>query len=895
MLVTTPHWHAGRSLRLASPTQASPIDLWSAGLVGRFDAQAAAHPDVVAVDDGRIALTYRQLRDQAAALSQVLADLPDDGRPVAALMLGTVHYAIALMAALAAGRALVPVDMAHPLERRRSILDEARPGILLVDPDVAIEPVLTTDDRRQIAVRPGPAEPADWARTSGDPIIGVAFTSGSMGRPKGLAYRQSAILAMVIDHISAMDVRSGDTLLSLASLGAGGNQDILAAILSGARVRLLDLKTVGIAETLRVMTDEGVTHLSMIPLVFRTLMGQAEAGEAFSRIRAISTGGDRLYGKDIDLFRSVLPADAAIRMTQGSTETGVVFQWLVPAEAHFAPEDTVPSGYVGSLHEVAVTSSDDAASVIDGEPGELMVSGAHMAAGAWQAGRLTPGPFVTTEDGARRVFDTGDLMRRREDGLFEFAGRRDRQIKMRGLRGDPGEVEAALRRMADVDDVAVIPRYSGPEAVFVAYVVPRSLYAPPSAVALRSALGEEVPPHMIPAEIRFLQSLPRLANYKTDFAALSALDQASLGLGGAEAEAPVTENTPLSPAVTRAVAAAWTDILGSAPSDRAFDESGGDSLKLLQLALHLEQGLEGRLPLDLFDLALTPTRLAQRLSAMTPAAFAEADDGQPTVILCPGLGGDEPRLAAFRRALKGRVRFVVIDYPGLETSPSRLGDLDHLVDLAMRQASAAAPDGPVLLAGYSAGGIVALEMARRFQAQGRATPFTALLDLAAVRGSSRDTGYRGVSLREVLAQLDTRHRTTGFGPAFTNWAFFLLLRVKAFGLLRMMVLTKSRLRGPHSVTFVRKVLIEYMRGPAALNWRPRHFHGPLSLFRADIQRDPTAAHDLGWREWSDDLTVRRVPGDHLSMLSSPNVERLADSFGEALAKAMSDVSTPPRS
>lgn len=887
MAVDAPDWTVGHPLGTPRGLQ-RPRPVFSAHtlvgcIIDRFEERVLASPEAVAVDDGVRTLTYRQLRDHAADLSRVLAALPDVGAPVAALMTGTVHYAVALMASIAAGRALVPVDMTHPFERRRAILDEARPGLLLVGPDEVLEPGLAPEGIARLAITLNSCAAGPWASADGDPIIGIAFTSGSMGRPKGLAYRQSDILAMVGEYVQALAVGPDDVILSLASMGAGGNQDILSAVLTGARVRLLDLKSAGIAETLRTMAEAGVTVLSMIPLVFRTLMTQAETGPAFARMRAISTGGDRLYGKDISLFRAVLPADAAIRVTQGSTETGVVFQWIVPREFAAAADDVVPSGHVSPAHQVLLTSSDNSPSALDDPQGELMVSGRHMAAGAWQNGRLTTGPFVQPEaTGSRRVFDSGDIMRRRADGLFEFVGRRDRQIKMRGLRGDPGEVETALRKLDGVGDVAVVPRYNGPEAVFVAYVVPALIYQPPSASVLRAALADEVPPHMIPAEIRFLPALPRLPNYKTDFAALVALDQASQGPGHSVANDTVEPpGAAIDPAIAQAVASAWADVLGPDLPERPFDESGGDSLKLLQLALHLEAGLGRRLPLDLFELGLSQTALMRRLGA-TPADRPADHSALPTVILFPGLGGDEPRLAAFRRAFEGRIRFIVIEYPGLEASPAELGSLDRLVEASLAQASAAWPQGPVAVAGYSAGGILALEVARRLQGQGRAPVFVGLIDLSAVRGTDRETGHVGASLHDVLRQLDPRTRTGGLVATLINWAFFVLLDLRAFGLLRRLVLTKSRWRGAHSVTYVRKVLIEYMRGPAILSWRPVHYRGVLTLFRAETQRDPTAPVDLGWGQWCDAVAVHPVPGDHLTILVSPQIETLARRFEAAL-------------
>lgn len=871
---------------------------WSpGGLIARFDAAAALHPDRVAIDDGVMALTFAELRRRALRLAWALteADL-QPGRPVAAVLPASVLYPVALLAALAAGRPLAPVDATHPPERQRAILAETRPVLVLTDPRsppdadlLGDTPILLLDLEAPVDALDDGA-PTDWPAASDDPLAGVAFTSGSMGRPKGLAYRQSAIWAMAAEHIDGLGIDADDVILSLASLGAGGNQDLLSGLLTGARVRMLELKAAGLAETLRVLREDGVTLLSMIPLVLRTLMGQPEAPAAFARMRAVTTGGDRLYGEDVALFRSVLPSGAAIRFTQGSTETGVVFHWILPADGAWAARTPVPSGRVGAHLAVRIVNPDTGA---DAEAGELLVSGETMAAGAWQNGRLTAGAFVAADAPGGRIYDGGDLVERTPDGLFRFVGRRDRQIKMRGLRADPAEVEAALLKAPGVAETAVVPRYTAGEAVFVAFVVPESLHAPPEAARLRAAAAQEVPPHMVPAEVRLLPALPRLANYKVDLAALVAIDRAALPAEPADgAGAPDAPHAPAAdPAITAAVASAWRAVLGAGAAGRAFDAAGGDSLKLLQTALHIEESLGRPAPLDCFDLQATEADLAARLTrrfASPPGA-----DARPVVVLCPGLGGDEPRLAAFRQRLTDRVRFEVVAYPGLERSPRDLGRLDLLVEAALARVEAVAPTGSVALAGYSAGGVVAYEAARRLARDGRTPRFLGLIDLAAERGDVRHWLRTDRPGAGGLARLVREARAQGPAAALKDLLFHLLLRLRAFGLLRRLILAKARVSGAHSVAFVRKILIEHLRGPAILVWRPAAYPGPVTLFRADAQRGPQAADDLGWGAWAPDLTVRRAPGDHYTMLLSPQVERLAALFDEALQAAPAAAPSAP--
>lgn len=216
----SPQWRAGTPIDCPRPLFVGALPVgraWSAGdIIRLFEIQVEAQPDAVAVFDGQVALTYRGLRNAAAALAVELAASPEDTRPVAAVMSGTVHYAVALLASIGAGRPLVPVDMGHPLERRRAILQEAQASTLLINPDLPIEDELA-QGHRPIPVATEGASEAAWPEIGGDPIIGIAFTSGSMGRPKGLAYRQSAILGMVAEHVTALGIGSDDVILSLVT------------------------------------------------------------------------------------------------------------------------------------------------------------------------------------------------------------------------------------------------------------------------------------------------------------------------------------------------------------------------------------------------------------------------------------------------------------------------------------------------------------------------------------------------------------------------------------------------------------------------------------------------------------------------------------------------------
>jgi len=862
--------HAGPADRLFDPID----EAWRArSLLDRFEYICDRFPDRIAIDDGVTTLSYRELRNRAYGLAAELAERAPADKPVAAVIYGNAVYPVALVACLAQGLTLSPIDITHPHPRKSAILEETAPGFVLVAAGGVPEPGLIPDHLPRLAIdlsTPAPEAPRP-PTPPGSALSGIAFTSGSTGRPKGLAYSQATTLAFVAEYVNSLHINEDDVIIALASLGAGGNMSVLAAILTGAKVRMLDIKTAGIDGTLKVMADDKITILSMIPLVFRTLFAQPGAKEAVRYLRAITSGGDRLLGADIKLFRSVLPDGCHIRATQGATETTVVFSWFIPEDVHFEDQATVPSGYLNDDKSIGMLA------VEPGEHGvveaEFLVRGANLSAGSWQSGRLTPGPFVIDpEDPTQKIFDTGDVVRKMPSGLYEFIGRRDRMIKILGLRADPSDVEAILRKEPGVGDVVVIPRRNGDEAVFIAYVAPVDLHALPSAEALQTAVGVEAPPHLVPAEVKFLPSIPRLPNYKPDFVALQALDKASQPVHSPEREIPMEARRD---SIAGAVGAVWSLTVGevSLREGRPWNRSGGDSLKALQLMLRIEERIGRKLPLDLFDPALDANGLAEKITAFMGAA-APAPASRPSVVLFPGAGGDEPILASLRLTLRDEVQFELIEYMGLEHKVSELLQSERVLDDAMKQLEARCPTGPLRLVGYSLGGVIAYEMAKRMTAKGRTVESVCLLDTSA---SPRDQTII-VPPKESLLQkarwVFRNARATGWGSALQELALNVLLRHKAFRLMRWMIMLKAERSGLRSV-YAYTLLLKVLQGYAFQNWAPSSYPGEVWLLRATERRNPADSKDLDWTPHVGKLKVVNVPGSHHSMLIGDNLETVA--------------------
>ncbi|MBB5716422.1 AMP-binding protein [Sphingomonas aerophila] len=482
---------------------------------------ASLYPDKIAIDDGRLQLTYAEVMDRAYGLAaRIDASVPPGG--VVASLIGTSAAApIVVMACVASARTLVPIDAGHPVDRQRALFNESGAQALLVETGAAIDDSFVHAALPRLVVNPSEATgvPRFAAPIDPEAPMLVIFTSGSTGRPKGIAFPYRTVRAMA-QFVDMFHVNADDVILGIASLSTGGSRDVFSALTTGATIRLLDIKRAGFAEALRVL-GSGITLLSFVPTALRMVMNIPGIENAFRTLRALDLHGEGILASDIELFRQKLPADCRISITFGATETGLIFSWFV--DEALVDGAICPAGYLIPGKQVAIVA-DDGSFALPGDPGELIVRGA-MPLGGWQAGKLTHGSYLQDTDGSGgKIYRTGDLVRHRPDGLFEHLGRRDRRVKIRGLWAELSEIEAALMTMPGVAEAVTVVRQVANDAdEIVAFVVAEPGGAVPEEPAMRSTIADATAEHMVPAEFRVLDQMPRLANFKADLVRLAAM------------------------------------------------------------------------------------------------------------------------------------------------------------------------------------------------------------------------------------------------------------------------------------------------------------------------------------------------------------------------------------
>jgi hypothetical protein len=263
--------------------------------------------------------------------------------------------------------------------------------------------------------------------------------------------------------------------------------------------------------------------------------------------------------------------------------------------------------------------------------GEVVVGSRYLALGLWQNGRLEPGRMrQDPDDPSVRILHTGDVIHLREDGPAEIVGRKDRQVKVRGLRVHPSEVEDALCRCDGVSEAVVTTRPDDESgAALIAYVVPSRAVVASFFDDLQAAMAELLPGHMRPAHFRIVDKIPLLPNFKPD---LVALERSSWQIAPeAAVQAKPKTSTATNGRVKDAIAGAWTQILGpqSFTESARWQDAGGNSLKKLRLWVGIEKALRVRLRYEAFDDRATPDDIAAAVERAL-AATAGSTVGLPT-------------------------------------------------------------------------------------------------------------------------------------------------------------------------------------------------------------------------------------------------------------------------
>ena len=596
---------------------------------------------------------------------------------------------------------------------------------------------------------------------------------------------------------------------------------------------------------------------------------------ACAGVRLIVSSGEALPSSLVERCRAAW--SGRLDNLYGPTEAAVDVTWHPASEPAATP--SVPIGRPIANTQVYVREPAGEPAPV-GMIGELYLGGVQVGRGYWNrpdltAERFVPDPFGTTP--GARLYRTGDLARYGADGVVEYVGRADHQVKLHGNRIELGEIEAALREQPGLRDAVVLLREDEPgRRRLVAYVVPGAGGVEVASNVLQSALRSRLPEYMVPSVVVPLNSLPLTPNGKVDRRALPAP-----GTGRRAEEDYVPPRDALELQLVRL----WEDLLRTRPVGVRDDffKAGGHSLLLLHLVAQMERAFGQRLALAELVKGTTVERLASMIrerqaGAESRLVLMQPDgDGAPLFAIVPA-GGTLACYVPLAEALGRGRRFYALQPRSTMAEVATAGTIELMARADLEVLRRVQPSGPYVLAGWSMGGLVAYEMARLLHAAGEEVELLALLDadVPAASEAPRDA-------TELAVEAGAQH--LGLDPAE-------LSDVPAEQRLEAL-LERARQRGllanEVEMRWVRWLIDGYRIAVAATQrYRPQPYAGRLVLLRA-MEHDAAGGDTddtLGWGALAGGgVEVHPVPGTHQGMVRPPHVAAVAERLRACLEVA----------
>src|SRR5271166_3060373 len=811
----------------------------------------------------------------------VLSDLNiRPGSIVAILRNGGAHFFADLFAIWRLGAAAACLDSTLTDEELRLIIGVAKPDALLVDrppvADVGSIPVLqlNTAPSSEVSTPPVAAAPDDRAL--------VLFTSGTTGEPKGVVLSFRALWARLSSNVAA--IGKGNLARTLVTLpthfGHGLIGNALTPLMAGGDI-VLHPPGLSLAQNLgRLIDEHGITFMSSVPALWRAaIRGNPPVGFSLARVHVGSSPlPAKLWSDIVDWSR------AEVVNCYGLTETA---NWIAGASSR---NEGIAEGLLGKPWGCAVALLGGDGMVRTSGDGEILVKSPAVMSGYLARPDLTE---MILSDGWLRTGDRGQVDDR---GWIWFAGRIKDQINRAGFKVQPTEIDALLERHPAVAEACVfgIPDPMSGEAIAAAIrpsegatVNPRSLQS----WCLKHLRREAVPEHWF-----IVDAIPRTTVGKVSRDAvrsklirtgcetnngpgqLAPVNSTATIATGAEATMHAAGDGSIRGAVERA----WSAVLGESTlaMNLTWEAAGGDSVNTLRLWFHLEEELGVRLPLDLINPNADLDELTISIhKALTPSQLIHHTSRQCRVVFfLPPAEGDLPTLAQFRAAFANKVHFVVIHYPPWHEMIGKGGGFDTMVDAALAQICEQSDHDTYCLAGYSFGGIVAHEVARRLVESGGRIGFLGLID---ARFGGRPPHPHEEPLAKTLRRAmriiaEPQHKL----KALPRRLIAALSSISAFrSLVAIGQLAKAL---PPKIAFeLNWHLTAHVRMKTLRRWRPQPHDVSAVLFRSDEEWTPS---DYGWGALCRQLAVITVTGSHLSLFNPPNRDVLCVKFLEALAQ-----------
>ncbi|HEX8619553.1 MAG TPA: AMP-binding protein, partial [Thermoanaerobaculia bacterium] len=686
----------------------------------RFETVVQHLPDRLALRGSARSWTYAELNRAANRIAHAIRDCtpPGSGR-IAYLVDHSPEMVIVTLAILKAGKTYVALHPQTPPSAQRDILIDVVPDLLLttaarehaartIATGVCDVLLLESIGAQHPDHNPPPAATPRDAST-------LFYTSGSTGQPKGVVKSHRAVLhrAWLSSRYDAIALDDRQSLLTHCSFSAS-ESDMFGALLQGAAVFTFDIASHGFSQFRAWLESERITLLHPPVLFFRRFLATLGTEDVFPHIRIVALAGDVVLPSDLTKWRQHSSPHCVVLHRFSITEAAMLTVSQFDRHCDLS----------GAILEAGRPVPDKTLKLVDangapaatGETGELLVQSDYLADGYWNGPAETAAAFSVDPDSGRRVYRTGDLGQFSHDGTFVFLGRRDDQVKIRGYRVELREIDAALMQLDGISEAACVAWKEDGAQRLSAFLVWKNRESTPGAI--RAALKPLLPDWKIPDEFHTIAALPSTLTGKVDRTSLRALATASGS--GASRNADLER---IGIGYERTLLAVWSRVLARPVrlDDAFFDDLGGSSLDALEIVNEISRTTGRRLPLSLLLELNTVRKMAGYLEAQPDrertVIALQRGGSRPPLFCVSGKGGSVIRFRALAEALGSDQAFYGLTYHGMapESRPSTLAAVAACYADAIR---AQQTEGPYYLAGFSAGGLIAFEVARQLARAG---------------------------------------------------------------------------------------------------------------------------------------------------------------------------------
>ena len=891
---------------------------YDTSIVDLIHHQSEKHPSKTALCCGETSITFKELDQRSNQLAHyILSSGLKPGSFIAVALERSNEMVISLLAILKAGCTYIPLDPTYPANRIEMIFEDANvkglitnsalsesipkcESVILIDTILDTEngfhPDVKLPDKNDISIHDESiSNKTPDIKIRPDDLAYVIFTSGSTGRPKGVMITHLSLLNFMISMQKSPGLTHEDRVLAVTTIAFDiAVLEIWVPLISGATVHIateIDAKD-GLA-LLSIIQKYQITMMQATPVTWRNMM---ESGWEQSPNLTCLCGGEAMPRL---LATELLKRCHQVWNMYGPTETTVyssIFQLLLDDSS---VDTIVPIGK--PIDNTSMYILDEQHQPVPiGIPGELYIGGMGVAKGYLNRPDLTAQRFV--DDPFRegfKMYRTGDLSRFRSDGIIEYIGRADQQIKLRGYRIELGEIEFHLQQHPDIKQGAVSLIGGGPQAQLVGFYIPNTSDTVITQSNLTDYLRALIPDYMVPSHFVKMIEFPLTPNGKLDRNKLAKyeINVDVRSTGDLIKPRDVIEFKLLK---------IWQDVLGMksiSVTDNFFD-IGGHSLIAVRLMARITTEFGKHLPLATIFQHPTVAELAKALGKNNVSSIWEAlvpmqkgNDEFPAVFCLPGAGGNILYMQSLIRELNTDLPVFGLQPPGLDGETPVCESVESLAEYYIKSIKQASPNGPYRLIGHSFGGLVAFEIARQLEESGDLVEHVIILDTAAPHWFE-PTGLDWSQSKWLSQVADIASHQYGVELGLREVDFesceneddqlnLLLNRLIKCGVFPEGAQLKQ-LRG----------FMQVYRSNLQMQYHPMDQSNNLNVvvirsieLQPDQLTDKKAIQireerDLGWSRWlKNQPAIFDSPGDHLTMLGSQNVNSLASIINNILLKS----------